>query len=89
LVERTEDRRLCPTRSSGAHSLIAHWITPGTCLERQRRNYHKSFSCSYRGLGAEAVLPPPAPPPPPASMPVVVPVRKATSKKLKSASKAS
>lgn len=51
------DRRQCPTRASGAHSLIAHWITPATCVERQRRNYHKCFSCQYRGLGANATLP--------------------------------
>jgi hypothetical protein len=57
-----DDRRLCPTRSNGAHSLIAHWITPATCLERQRRNYHKCFSCEYRGLSAQAVLTPLAKP---------------------------
>lgn len=52
-----DDRRLCPTRTSGAHSLIAHWITPATCLERQRRSYHKCFTCQYQGLSASAVLP--------------------------------
>lgn len=52
-----DDRRLCPTRAGGAHSLIAHWITPATCLERQRRNYHKCFTCQYRGLAASAILP--------------------------------
>jgi hypothetical protein len=51
-----DDRRLCPTRTSGAHSLIAHWITPATCLERQRRSYHKCFTCQYRGLSASAVI---------------------------------
>ena len=55
-----DDRRLCPTRVGGAHSLIAHWITPTTCFERQRRGYHKCFSCQYRGLGAEVRLPQPA-----------------------------
>jgi hypothetical protein len=50
------DRRQCPTRESGVHALIAHWITPATCLERQRRNYHKCFACLYRGLSATAVL---------------------------------
>jgi hypothetical protein len=57
-----DDRRLCPTRASGAHSLIAHWITPSTCLERQRRNYHKCFTCQYRGLSASTILPAPAKP---------------------------
>jgi hypothetical protein len=71
LAEAPADRRLCPTRTSGAHSLIAHWITPATCLERQRRGYHKCFTCQYQGLSASAVLqtPPraaaePAPPEP-------------------------
>ena len=57
MAESTADRRQCPTRSNGAAPLIAHWITPPTCLERQRRNYHKCFTCLYRGLGANQVLP--------------------------------
>jgi len=77
-----DDRRLCPTRTSGAHSLIAHWITPATCLERQRRSYHKCFTCRYQGLSAEATLPPipkPAPLPkraPAAEKPAAPQVRK-------------
>jgi hypothetical protein len=75
-----KSRRLCPTRASGAHSLIAHWITPATCLERQRRNYHKCFTCQYRGQGADVVLavPPKAHAPEPVAE--VVPVRRARSK---------
>jgi hypothetical protein len=82
LAERTvENRRQCPTRVQGAHSLIAHWITPAVCLDRQRRNYHKCFSCEYRGMAAEASLPPALRGTPPRSAPVAVPVRKAKSKK--------
>jgi hypothetical protein len=62
-----DDKRLCPTRTSGAISLIAHWITPATCLERQRRSYHKCFTCQYQGLSASTILPAP---------PKVVPVPK-------------
>jgi hypothetical protein len=58
-----DERRLCPTRTSGAYALIAHWITPATCLERQRRSYHKCFTCSYQGLSPGAVLAPPRPAP--------------------------
>jgi hypothetical protein len=76
-----ENRRQCPTRTDGVHSLIAHWITPAVCLDRQRHNYHKCFACRYRGLAAGAVLTAAARAPMPASMPVPVPVRKATSKK--------
>lgn len=57
MTEPASQRRLCPNRSSGAHSLIAHWITPDTCLTRQRQGYHKCFTCAYRGLPAGAVLP--------------------------------
>ncbi len=81
MAERTaENRRQCPTRTGGAHSLIAHWITPAVCFDRQRHNYHKCFACQYRGLAAGVVLPSSARVEP-ASTPAVVPVRKATSKK--------
>jgi len=81
LTERTaENRRQCPTRSDGTHTLIAHWITAAVCLERQRQHYHKCPSCQYRGLPASAVLPR-APAPVPVSTPVAVPVRKAKSKR--------
>ncbi len=81
MAERTlENRRQCPTRTDGAHPLIAHWITPAVCLQRQRQLYHKCFACEYRGLAADKVLPS-ALKTVPASIPAVVPVRKATSKK--------
>jgi len=60
-----EGRRLCPTRTNDAHALIEQWITPGTCLERQRRSYHKCFSCKYQGLSAASVLPTARPAPVP------------------------
>ena len=52
MAETPADRRQCPTRPSGPIPLIAHWITLGTCAERQRRQYHKCFTCSFRGKGA-------------------------------------
>lgn len=52
-----ERRRQCPTRCGGTHSLIAQAITVATCFERQRGNYHKCFSCEYRGLDSNAQLP--------------------------------
>jgi hypothetical protein len=52
-----ENRRLCPTRVSGANSLIAHWVTPDACLTLQRRGFHRCFTCAYRGLSAAVVLP--------------------------------
>jgi hypothetical protein len=53
-----EDRRLCPTRASGAQPLIVHSISIDTCCDRQRRTYHKCFTCAWRGLAAGASLPP-------------------------------
>lgn len=55
----SEDRRLCPTRTGGADPLIAHLITLATCQERQRGQYHKCFTCSFRNAVAN-----PAPRPP-------------------------
>lgn len=85
MPEPKADHRLCPTRASGAHTLIAHWLTPGACLERQRANYHKCPTCLYRGLGAEVVLPIPVEPPPVELPASATPVRRARSKKGKPA----
>ncbi len=46
-------QRLCPTRADGVETLIAHWIAPSCCQERQRTHYHKCFTCAHRN-GAEA-----------------------------------
>jgi len=72
-------RRLCPTRPDGVHALIAQSIEPATCLDRQRRLYHKCYACQYRGLGAEAVLPSGTPEPVPEPKPAS-PKRKVTVK---------
>lgn len=41
--------RSCPTRSDGAEVLIAHSIPLSACHERQRRLYHKCYTCVHRG----------------------------------------
>ena len=48
----TDTERVCPTRDSGHAPLIVQRIALATCFERQRRNYHKCFTCAYRGLAA-------------------------------------
>lgn len=68
------DHRQCPTRADGVVPLIAHWILPATCLERQRKNYHKCFLCLYRGKGAEVRLPVPSVPPPERTLPEIRPM---------------
>jgi len=55
LTQSKTDRRQCPTRLDGADTLIAHWITDGVCSDRQHRNYHKCFGCSY-GNGSDIVV---------------------------------
>ena len=34
--------------------MIAHWITSGTCGQRQARNYHKCYACRF-GYGEKVV----------------------------------
>ena len=46
-MQSPRDRRQCPTRDDGADPLIAHMITSTTCRKRQKRFYHKCFSCVY------------------------------------------
>jgi hypothetical protein len=41
--------RSCPTRADGLEVLIAHSISTEICQERQRRLYHKCFTCALRG----------------------------------------
>jgi len=68
VAERNHDQdehRSCPTRTTGAAPLIVQWITPATCLERQRRNYHKCFTCFFRGAGVMELRPMPIVPPMP------------------------
>jgi hypothetical protein len=61
LAESTNDTaRSCPTRASGNAPLIVQRISLGTCFERQRRNYHKCFTCAFRGVGAGERAPVPA-----------------------------
>ena len=43
--------------------MIEHRIAPSTCQERQRKHYHKCFTCVHRNAGrggsaGSAVLPP-------------------------------
>ena len=38
----------CPTRTDGGEVLICHQIDRASCQGRQRRNYHKCFTCAHR-----------------------------------------
>lgn len=48
MQEPTTPWRQCPTRPAGAEVLIEHRIHSVTCQERQRKLYHKCFSCVHR-----------------------------------------
>ena len=66
MTNASENLRACPTRADGVEVLIAHSISTEICHERQRRTYHKCFTCAHRGQGANAIppsLPPRAPSP--------------------------
>lgn len=39
--------RLCPTRTDGEASLIAHVITDAQCQSRQREHFHKCPTCVH------------------------------------------
>ena len=45
--------RQCPTRPDGAEVLIEHRINGGTCQSRQRKHFHKCYSCVHRNSAAE------------------------------------
>jgi len=51
--------RQCPTPEGGPgpRPLIAHRISGGDCVDRQREHYHKCHSCVFRGQAADCVLP--------------------------------
>ena len=48
MQEPSHEWRQCPTRPDGAEVLIEHRIHGSTCQERQRKLYHKCFSCVHR-----------------------------------------
>jgi len=40
--------RTCPTPTNGRNVLFAHTIDASECHARQRRLYHKCFTCVYQ-----------------------------------------
>ena len=48
----------CPTRQDGAEVLISQTVTKPMCQDRQRRYYHKCWSCVHRN-GTVAARPAP------------------------------
>ncbi|MFT5290312.1 MAG: hypothetical protein ACI8QS_001052 [Planctomycetota bacterium] len=48
MQEQTNSWRQCPTRPEGAEVLIAHRINEATCQGRQRKQFHKCYTCVHR-----------------------------------------
>jgi hypothetical protein len=47
--------RLCPTRTDGETSLIAHQIDVASCQKHQREHFHKCPTCTHYNARATAV----------------------------------
>lgn len=61
MQEPTQAWRQCPTRPDGGEVLIEHRISGSTCQARQRKTYHKCFSCVHQSgalVQGTAALPP-------------------------------
>ncbi len=39
--------QVCPIRIDGSGVLFAHRVDTKTCQERQRKRYHKCFTCAW------------------------------------------
>lgn len=53
--------RQCPSRADFVEGLIAQTILPAMCQERQRRHYHKCWTCAHRNGATQVPIPVPAP----------------------------
>ncbi len=42
-----DSSRICPTRTDGRASLFAHKVGLPQCQERQRKSFHKCFTCAH------------------------------------------
>lgn len=45
--ERSDSMKTCPTRIDETQVLFAHTIDQTTCQGRQRKHYHKCFTCVH------------------------------------------
>lgn len=41
------DTRACPTRMDGGTPLFQHQVTVPQCMSKQRKLYHKCFTCAH------------------------------------------
>jgi hypothetical protein len=39
--------QICPTRIDGSPVMFAHKVDRARCQDRQRRRYHKCFTCAW------------------------------------------
>lgn len=61
-TEKQSESRSCPTRVDGAATLFAHRLSTAQCKARQRKLYHKCFTCAFNHAHVAAHgLPEPVP----------------------------
>ena len=58
----SQNLRTCPTRIDGTPMLFAHKVDTPKCQERQRKGYHKCFTCAYNNAYVDKHGMPPAVP---------------------------
>ena len=47
MVQLETTLQTCPTRIDGSPVLFAHKVDRARCQERQRKRYHKCFTCAW------------------------------------------
>ncbi len=47
MVNKDNGLRVCPTRIDASLVLFSHKVASSRCQERQRKGYHKCFTCAY------------------------------------------
>ncbi|MDP6538017.1 MAG: hypothetical protein QF903_03680 [Planctomycetota bacterium] len=53
-TDKQRESRSCPTRLDGAATLFAHRLSPAQCQQRQRKLYHKCFTCALNNAQVAA-----------------------------------
>ncbi|MAF65027.1 MAG: hypothetical protein CMJ84_05115 [Planctomycetes bacterium] len=53
-TDKQSESRSCPTRLDGAATLIAHRLSTAQCQGRQRKLYHKCFTCAFNNARVAA-----------------------------------
>ena len=47
MADQEQTLQICPTRIDGSPVLFAHKVDRARCQSRQRKRYHKCFTCAW------------------------------------------